>query len=166
MKCFSNSFIYDCCISSIVRIFMDYLKWRWQEKRHLNMSKRREVFQWQLYIRLLYVINCQDLQRIFETEMTVETTPKLFERAWSVSVTALNTIVVYHQLSGFLSNIGKGDNRKIDISVSRNGVKCISDSFMYDCCISSIVRIFIEYLKWRWQEKRYHNLSNRREVFQ
>ena len=93
-KYFSNSFIYDCCISSFVRIFIDFLKCRWQEKRHLNMSKRREVFQWQLYLRLLNIIICQDLHREFEIEMTRWATPQIVETAWSISVTALYTIVV------------------------------------------------------------------------
>ena len=110
MKCFSNSFIYDCCICSIVRIFFDFLKCRWQEKGHLNMSKRREVFQWQLYM-----------------------------------------IVVYHHLSGSSSRVWNRDDRKSDTWNCRDGVKCFSDSFINDCCMLSIVKIFSEYLNWRWQ---------------
>ena len=94
MKCFSNSFIYDCCISSVVKIFVDYLKWRWQENRHLILSRGNELFQWQLHIRLLNLILCHDLHRIFEMEMTGKATPQFFKRTWIVSVTALYTIVV------------------------------------------------------------------------
>ena len=152
-KCFNNSFIYDCCLSSFVRIFAEFLRWRWQDKRHLKMLKRREVFQWQLYIRLLFIIFCQDLRRTFEMEMTGKATLQFVGAAWRVSVKALNTIVVYHQMSGSSSTFNKGDDRKSGTSFCRKGMKCFSNSFIYDCCMSSIVRIFIDYLKWRWQEK-------------
>ena len=139
MKCFSNSFIYDCCISSIVRTFMDYLKWRWQEKRPPNYFKGRA-------------------------------TPQIVATAWSVSVTALYMIVVYHQLSGPSWIIWNGDDRRSDpqiISKAVNGEAApFSNSFIYDCCISSIVRIFFDFLKCRWQEKGHLNMSKRREVFQ
>ena len=154
MKCFSNSFIYDCCISSIVRSFIVFLKWSWQEKRRLNLSKWHEVFQWQLCIRLFYNISCQDLHRLFEMEMTGKATPQFVKSSWSVSVTALYTIVEYHHLSGSSPKIWNGDDRKSDTSICQEGMKRFSNSFIYDCCISSIVRIFMEYLKWRWQEKR------------
>ena len=120
MKCLSDSFIYDCWISSFVRIFTEYLKWRWQEKQHLILSKGHEVFQWQLYIRLLKIIICQDLHRIFEMEMTGKATPHIVKRAWSVSVTPLYTIVEYHQLSGSSSIVWNGDDRKNDnLNLSR-----------------------------------------------
>ena len=106
MKCFSNSFLYDCCISSIVRIFIIYLKWRWQEKRQ----------------------------------------PKFVKSTWSFSVTAFYTIVVYYQLSGSSSFIWNGVDRKSDNSICRKGVKCFSNSFIYDSCISPIVRVFVNYL--------------------
>ena len=147
MKCFSYSFVYDCCISSIIRIFIEYLKRRWQEKRHLNLPKRREVFQKQLYSRLLYIINCQDPQGFFGREMTGKATPQFVGGAWSVSVTALYKIVVYHQLSGSSSIIWNGDDSKSDTSICPKLMKCFSDSFIYDCCISSIIMIFIEFLK-------------------
>ena len=102
VKCFSNSFMHDCCISSILRVFNDCLKWRWQEKRQLNMSKRREVFQKQLYC----------------------------------------TIVVYHQLTGSSSIFSKRYDRKKDTSFCRKDVRCFSNSFLHDCCFSSILRIF------------------------
>ena len=146
--------IYDCRISSIVRIFTEYLKWRWQEKRHLILSEWLEVFQWQLYIRLLKIFLCQVLHRIFEMEMTGKAAPHIVKGAWSISVTALYTIVDYHHLSGFSPNIWNGDDRKSDTSICQEGMKCFSNSFTYDCCISSLVMIFIDYLKWRWQEKR------------
>ena len=130
MKRFSKCFKYDCCISPIVRIFKDYLKWRWQEKRHLNMSKRREVFQWQLYIRLLYIINCQDLHGLFEMEMTGEATPQYVKAAWSVSVTALYTIVVCYQLSRSSANIWNVDDSRSDTSIFRKGMKCFSNNFI------------------------------------
>ena len=126
MKTLGNSFIYDCCVSSIVMTFIDYLKCRWQENRHLNMSKRREMFRWQLYIRLLYVINCQNLHRLMKLEIT-----------------------------------GKGSPQ-----FCRKDVKYFGYSFSYDCCISSIVSIFIDCLKWKWQEKRHLILSKGHEVFQ
>ena len=197
-------------MSSIVRIFIDYLKWRWQEKWHLNLSKRREVFQQQLYIRLLYIIisldlhqknememtgkdtsNCRsgvkfsitalytirllliilcpDLHRMFEMERTRKATPHFVETAGSVSLTALYTIVVYHHLSGSSRISWDGDDRTSDISICRNSVRCFSDSFIYDCCLSSFVsfvRTFNACLKWRWQEKRRFNLSKWREEFQ
>ena len=145
MKCFSNSFIYDCFISSFIRIFIGCLKCRWQEKRHLNLSKGHEVFQYQLYIRLFYIIIYQDLHRLFEMQMTRKATPQFVKRPWSVSVTALYTIVLYHHLSGSSSVVWNADDKKSDTTICRNGVKCFSNSFIYDCCISSIVRIFIEY---------------------
>ena len=154
MKCLSDSFIYDCWISSFVRIFTEFLKWRWQEKRHLILSKGFEVFQWQLYIRLLKVILCQDLHRISDIEMTGKATPQIVKRAWRFPVTALYTIVEYHHWSGSSPNIWNGDDRKSDTSICQEGMKCFSNSFIYDCCISSLVMIFIDYLKWRWQEKR------------
>ena len=165
MKCFSDSFIYDCWISSFVRIFTEYLKWRCQEKQHLNLSRGHEVFQLQLYIRLLYIIIYQDLHRIFEIEMTGEAIPQFVEKAWSVSKTALLTIVVYHQLSGASWSFRKIDDRKSDTSTCRKGVKCFSNSFIYDCWISPFVRIFTEYLKWRSQEKQHLILSRGHEVF-
>ena len=109
---------------------------------------------------------CQDLHRIFELEMTGEVTPQFVERSWCVSVTALNTIFVYHQLSGSSSIIWNTDDKKIGTSICRKGVKCFTNSFIYDCCSSSFVRIFIGYLKRKWQEKRHHDLSKRREMFQ
>ena len=166
VKCFSNSFTYDCCFSSFVRIFTKNLKGRWQEKRELNMSKRREVLQKQLFLRLLYSIICQDIHRIFWKEIAGKANIQYVETAWSVSVTALHTIVVYHHLSGSSPNILKGDSRKSEHSICRNGVKCFSNGFIDKCCISSFVRIFVEFLKWRWQEKRHLKLSLRREVFQ
>ena len=166
VKCFSNIYTYDCCLSSFVSIFIDYLKWRWQEKQQHNLSKRREVLQSQLYIRLLYIINCQDFHGIFEMEMTGKATTHFVERSRSVAVTALYTIVVYHQLSGSSSNIWNGDDKKIHTSNCRKGLKFFSNSYSYDCCLSSFVSIFIDYLKWRWQEKQQHNLSKRREVLQ
>ena len=99
-------------------------------------------------------LHCQDLHRLFEMEMTGKATPQFVKRAWSVSVTALYTIFVYHQLSGSSSIIWNGDDRKSDTANCLKGMKCFSYSFLYDCCISSIVRIFIDFLKWRWQEKR------------
>ena len=119
VKCFDNrsvSYNSFCCISSIVRIFIDFLKWRWQEKRQLNLSKRHKVFQLQLYIRLLYIINYQDLHRVFEMEMTGKATPQFAETAWNVSKTALLTIVVYNQLSGSSWVFWKRDDRKSDTS--------------------------------------------------
>ena len=145
MKFFSSSLIYDRCISSIVRIFMDYLKWRRQDKRHLTFLKRREVYQYHLFTGLLHIINYRYSHRINEMEMTGKATPQFVERVWSVPVTALFTIVVYHQLSGSSSIFWNADDRKSDTTTCRNGVKCFSNSFTYDCCISSIVRIFIEY---------------------
>ena len=147
MKCFSNSFIYDCFISSFIRIFMDYLKWRRQDKRHLTFLKRREVYQYHLFTGLLHIINYQYSHRINEMEMTGKATPQFVERVWSVPVTALFTIVVYHQLSGSSSIFWNADDRKSDTSICQNGVRCFSDSFLYDCCIWSSVRIFIESLK-------------------
>ena len=151
-------------------------------------------------------MNSQDLHRKFEIEMTGWATPQFVESAWSAPVTALNTIVVYHQLSGSSSNIWNGDDRKIDTSICRKmwsvsvtalytfvvyhqfsgsssvnwngddrksdasicwkGLRCFSNNLIYDCCILSIVRIFIEYLKWRWQQNWHLNLSKGREVFQ
>ena len=169
VKCFSDSFIYDCCISSFVRILIDYFKKskkRWQEERHLNLSKLRQVIQLQLCIRLLYIINCQDLQRLLEMEKTGISTPRFVEGAWSVSVVDLYTAVVYHQLSGSSSIIWNGDDRKCDTSFCRKSVKCFSNSFIYDCYISSIDRIFPDYLKCRWQENQHLKMSKRREVFQ
>ena len=154
LKCFSDSFIYECWTTSFVRISNDILKRRWQEKRRLNLSKSHEVFQWQLCVRLLNIVICQDLHRIFELEMTGKATPQFVKSSWSVSVTALYTIVEYHHLSGSSPNFWNGDDRKSDTSVCQEGMKCFSNSFTYDCCISSNVRIFMEYLKWRWQEKR------------
>ena len=122
MKCLSDSFIYDCWISSFVRIFTEYLKWRWQEKQHLNLSKGHEVFQWHLYIRLLNIINCQDLHQLFEMEMTGKTTT----------------------------------------SICQEHMKSFSNSFIYDCCISSVVMIFVEYLKRSWQQSRHLNFSKGR----
>ena len=164
MKCFSYSFIYDCCISSIIRTFIEYLKWRWQEKWHLNLSEGREVFRKQLYSRLLYNINCQDPHGFFGREMTGKATPQFVGRAWSVSVTALYKIVVYHQLSGSSSIIWNGDDRKSDNSICQKGMSCFSNSFIYDCWISPFVRIFTEYLKWRCQEKQHLNLSRGHEI--
>ena len=165
MKCFSNSFIYDCWISPFVRIFTEYLKRRWQERWHLNLPKRREVFRKQLYSRLLYNINCQDPHGFFGREMTGKATPHFVGRAWSVSVTALYKIVVYHQLSGSSSIIWNGDDRKSDNSICQKGMKCFSNSFIYDCWTSPFVRIFTKYLKWRCQEKQHLNLSRGHEVF-
>ena len=207
MKCFSNGFIYVCCMSLIVRIFIEFLNWRWLEKWHLNLSKEPQVFQQQLYIRFLDIINCRDLHRLFEIEMTKKSAPQFVERAWcvsltasitiavyhhlsgsslvilngddkrtatprfvknawNVSVTALYTIVVNHQLSGSSLKNWNGKDRKSDKSICRKGVKCFTNSFIYDCRITSIDRIFTDILKWRWQEKRHHNLSKRREVLQ
>ena len=126
MKCFSNSFIYDCCITSLVMIFIDYLKWRWQEKRQ----------------------------------------PHFVKSTWSDLVTALYTIVVYHHLSWSSSIIWNGDDSKVDTSICQEHMKWFTNRFLYDCCISSLVMIFIDYLKWRWQEKRHLNLSRGLEVFQ
>ena len=126
LKSFSDSFIYDCWKSSFVRIFTEYLKWRWQEERHLILSRWPEVFRWQFYIRLLNSTVCQDLHRL----------------------------------------IWNGDDRKSDTSVCRRGMKCFSNSFIYDCWIAPFVTIFIENLKWRWQEKQHLNLSRAHEVFQ
>ena len=123
VKSFSNSFMYNCCSLSVVRIFIDYLKKRWQEKPHFNLSKVCEVFQQQLYIRLLYIINCQEFLRFFEMQMTRKKTPHFVERARSVQVTALYTIVVYHQLSWSSLTIWNADDRKIDISICQNFVK-------------------------------------------
>ena len=165
MKCFSNSSTHDCCISSIVRSLMNFLEGRWQEKRQLNLSEGREVFQLQLYIGLLCIINCQDLLRLFEMEMTGKATPEFVQSSWSVSVTALYTIVEYHHLSGSSPNIWNGDDRKSDTSICQEGMKCFSNSFIYDFWISPFVRIFTEYLKWRCQEKQHLNLSREHEVF-
>ena len=155
---------------------------------------------------MLYIIICQDLHRLFEMEMTRKFTPQFVETAWSVSVTALNTIVVYQQLLGASSDFWNGDDRKAtrqfvegawsvsvtalftvvvqhklsgpsstiwntddgesDTSVCRKGVKWFSNSFKYDCCISSFVRTFIDYLKWRGQENWHLKLSKGLEVFQ
>ena len=64
------------------------------------MSEGHEVFQQPLYIGLFYINNCQYLHRKFAIEMTGKATPHFVKRPWSVSVAALYTIVVYHQLSG------------------------------------------------------------------
>ena len=144
LKSFSDSFIYDCWKSSFVRIFTEYLKWRWQEERHLILSRWPEVFRWQLYIRLLIIIFCQDFHRIFEMEITGKATLQFVKMAWSVSVTAMYTIVFYHQLSGSSWIIWNGDDSKVDTSICWKGVKCFSNGFKYDTCVSSTVRIFIE----------------------
>ena len=120
------------------------------------------MFQQQLSIGLLYINNCQYLHRLFGVELTGKATPHFVKRPWSISVTALYTIVVYHQLSGSSSNIWNGNDRKSNSSVFWMVVKCFSNSFVYGCCISSFVRILIDYFKKskkRWQEERHLNLS-------
>ena len=119
MKSFSNSFIYDCWISPFVRIFTEYLKWRWQEKQHLSLSRGQEVFQLQLYIRLVNIIICQDLHRIFKMTKTGKATPHFVEGAWSVPVKALRKIVEYHQFSGSSLINWNGVDRKSDTSICR-----------------------------------------------
>ena len=95
------------------------------------------------------IINCQDLHWLFEIEMTGGAIPQFVETAWSVSVTALYTIVVYHHLSGSSANFWNGDDSRSDPQILWKGVKRLSNSFKDDCCISSTIRIFIEYWKWR-----------------
>ena len=127
VKCFSNSFIHDCWISSIVGIFTEYLKWRWQEKRQLNFWNGMKCFS---------------------------------------NSFVYDTIGVYHQLSKSSSIVWNRDDRKGDTSLCQKRMKCLNDIFINDCCLSSFVRIFTEYLKRRWQEKRHLNLTKGHEVFQ
>ena len=126
VKCFSSSFIYDCCISSFVWIFIEKLKWRWQEKD---------------------TSSCRNGVKYFNNSFVYD------------------TIVVNHHLSGSSSNVWNGDDKKSDSSICWNGGKFFSNSFTHDCCLSLILRIFIDYTKWRWQEKRHLTLSKGHEVF-
>ena len=117
-------------------------------------------------MRLLYITNNQDLHRLFEIETTGEAAPQFVEKSWSVSKTALLTIVVYHQLSGSSWIIWNGDDRKSDNSFCQKGMKCFSNSFITDCWKSPFVSIFTDFSKWRCQEKQHLNLSRVHEVFQ
>ena len=94
-----------------------------------------------------------------------KTTLHFVESAWSVSARASYTIALYHQLSGICSINWNADDRKSDTAICQKGKKRLGNIFMYDCCLSSIVMTFIDYLKCRWLENRHLNMSKRREVF-
>ena len=150
VKCSSNSFKYDCCLSSIVRIFIVFLEWSWQESDTSICRKGVKCFS----NSFIYDCCISSIVRIFidyfkksKKRWQEERHLNLSKRAWKDSVTALYTIVVYHQFSGSSSNIWNGVDRKSNTWIFWVVVKCFSNSFLYDCCISSIVRIFMEYLK-------------------
>ena len=202
VKCFTNSFIYDFCLSSFVRIFIGLFGMQMTKKTTPGFVEMA----WNFSVTALYTIVlyhqlsgsslnvwkgndsksdtsicrkglkcftnsfrydiCQHLHRLLEMEMTRKAIPQFVKTAWSVAVTALDTIDVSHQLSGSSWNNWIGDDKKNDTSLCRKGVKCFTNSFLYDCRITSIERIFTDYLKWRWQEKRHLILSKGREVLQ
>ena len=132
-------FNYSWCTIFVpfVRIFTEYLKWRWQEKQHLNFVKRAwSVSDYSFMYDILYIINYQEklhrngvkcfdnsfiyccissIVRIFtEMEMTGKAN-SICQKRHEVFQQLYTTIVVYHQLSGsHRVFFGMGDDRKSD----------------------------------------------------